>query len=112
MEAEVGGTWPAWSDVLPDWWSAVYLDGAGPETGPLVYPTADLRGLFGPTYPLDPAVVGPADFMESGSLWSSSAAYYIVVPVSGGSTALRLGGDAGGASAAQSAMRMRIIRLP
>ncbi len=111
VEAEVGGRWPAWPDVLADWWSAVYLDGAGPETGPLVYPTVDLRGLLGPLYPLDPAGVGPGDFTESGSLWSSSAAYYIVVPVSGGSTALRLGGGLGGASAAQSLMRMRIIRL-
>ena len=108
VEVETGTNWPS---VLSDWWSAVFMDGAGPETGPLVYPSVDLRGFLGDPFPLVPADLGPGDVTRSGSLRSSSAGYYIVSPSTGGSTTLRLGGEAGGASTPQAGMRMRIIRV-
>jgi hypothetical protein len=108
VESETG---QAWADLLGAWWSAVYLDGPGPESGPEVYPDVDLRGFLGNPYPLDPVGLGAGDFTVSGSLWSSSVGYYIVVPPAGGSTALRLGGEAGGISSRQAELRVRIIRI-
>ena len=101
----------AWHDLLADWWSASYLDGPGPESGPLTYPTVDLRAYLGSGFPLVPAEVGPGDDDESGSLWSSSVRYYLVSPPVGGSLSVRLGGESGGASAPQSALRLRVIRV-
>jgi hypothetical protein len=60
---------------------------------------------------LSPTQVGAIGLSASGSLWSSSVAYYIVSPGAGVSLAMRLGGDGGAASAAQAAMRMRIVRV-
>ena len=107
--AEFGGVW---ADLLADWWLAIYLDGSGlTAPGPLVYQNFDLRAFLGNPYPLEPAVVGPSDVSESGRLRSSSATYYIVVPGVEGSTTLRLGGEAGSSSSAQSDMRMSVVRV-
>jgi hypothetical protein len=100
-----------WAPLLSDWWSAVYLDGPDPEFGVLVYPSVDLKGFLTDPYPLAVTDLGGGDFTRSGSLRSSAVAYYIVNPASGGSTTLRLGGQAGGVSAPQALMRMRIIRV-
>jgi hypothetical protein len=108
VEAESGGSWP---DLLADWWSATYLDQPGPGSGPLTYPDVDLRGFLRSPYPLVPTPATGAVPILSGSLWSSSAAYYIVSPGAGASTTMRLGGGAGGPIAAQSVLRMRIIRV-
>ena len=101
----------AWPDVLVDWWSAVYLDGPGPESGPLVYPEVDLRAFLENPFPLSPVKLEGGDFTVSGSLWSSSAGYYIVNPPAGGSTTVRLGGEGGGMSTTPAQMRMRVIRI-
>ena len=108
VEAETGTDWPS---LLSDWWSAIHLDGPGPESGPLVYPTVDLRGFLEDPYPLEPIDLGGGDFTRSGSLRSSAVAYYIVDPSNGGSVTLRLGGEAGGPSIPQARMRMRVIRV-
>lgn len=100
-----------WGDGLSDWWSAVYLDGPGPESGPRVYPSVDLRGFLGLPFPLTPAVLAGGDFGRSGSLRSAAVRYYIVNPSEGGSTTLRLGGEAGAASSPQAGLRMRIVRI-
>jgi hypothetical protein len=99
-----------WADLLPDWWAAIYLDQPTPELGPLQYPDFDLKGFLAP-FPLAPTAIGPAGASSSGSLWSSSVAYYLVSPGSGISLAVRLGGDAGGASPVQAALRLRIVRV-
>jgi hypothetical protein len=108
VEAETGR---AWGDLLGDWWSAIYLDGPGPETGPYVYPVVDLRGFLGNPFPLVPVELGAGDFGPSDSLWSSSAAYYIVTPSAAGSTSVRLGGEAGAPSSRQAGLRMKVIRI-
>jgi len=108
VEAVVGGSWP---DLIADWWSAIYLDGPGPESGPLVYPSVNLRAYLGSYYSLAPDSPGASDFTASGWLPSSSAAYYLVTPPLEGSMAVRIGGQAGGASSPQASLRMRIIRV-
>jgi len=109
ITSRTGKDWPG---VLVDWWSATYLDGTGLGTA-IEYPGLDLRSLLGGVnYSLAPEVVGGGDFVRSGSLWSSSAQYYIVVPTLQGSVSLRLGGEAGGVSTPGAALRWRIIRLP
>jgi hypothetical protein len=108
LEAETGLSWP---DLLADWWSAVYLDVPSGGTGARTYPTIDLRGFLGTPYPLNPTPIGSSSLSASGALWSSSATYYVVTPTFAGSTTLRLGGEGGGPSAPQAALRMRIIRL-
>ena len=102
----------AWPELTTDWWSALYLDGIGPEDGRMEYPGLDLRTLIdGGKFPLIPDEIGAVDFSVAASLWSSSAAYYIVEPPQGGSLALRLGGGSGGASTPESALRLRLVRL-
>jgi len=108
VEAEVGREWPA---LLADWWSAILLDGPGPETGPLVYQGFDLRSFLGGPFPLGFESIGPGSVKAPGILWSSASAYYIVSPDPAGSMTVRLGGEAGGTSSPQAALRMRIIRL-
>jgi hypothetical protein len=108
VEAEVGGDWP---DIVADWWSAIYLDGPGPESGPWVYPDFALRAFLGNQFPLHIDLLGPGSSRPSGLLWSSSAAYYLVTPDAGGTLTLRLGGEAGGPSPASAGLRMRIIRI-
>ncbi len=108
VEVETGQAWP---EGLADWWSAVYLDDPLPESGPLGYPDVDLRGFLGNPFPLEPVQLGGGDFVRGGSVWSSSAGYYIVAPPAGGSTALRLGGADGGPSSPEAALRMRVIRI-
>jgi hypothetical protein len=100
----------AWEEVLADWWAALYLDGESVGSR-LTYPGLDLRGLLGTDYVLEPEVLAATDFARSGSLWSSSAQYYIVVPTLQGSVTLRLGGEEGGASPSNAALRMRVLRL-
>lgn len=108
VEAETGRPW---EDLLADWWSALYLDGPVPESGARVYPTVDLRGYLGDPFPLQPEGLGAGDFVRDGSLWSSSAAYYIVVPDFAGTTTLRVSGEAGGPLSRHAGLRMRVIRL-
>ena len=85
-----------WEELLADWWTATYVDGHEAVGIRLTYPGLDLRELLGDDYVLLPETLGSADFTRSGSLWSSSVRYYIVVPTSQGSVTLRLGGEAGG----------------
>lgn len=108
LEAETG---LLWADLLSDWWLAMYLDGMSAGTGPISFPGVDFRGFLGDPFPLNPFDPGPDGFRDDGLLRSSSAKYYILNPLLGGSVTLRLGGDAGGVSAPQAAMRMRIIRI-
>lgn len=108
VEAESGTDWPL---LLSDWWAATWLDGPGVETGPLTYPTIDLRGFVGDPFPLEPEEPGPGDFTRSGSLPSSAVAYYLVTPATGGSTTLRLAGSGGGESAPQAGLQLRIVRV-
>jgi hypothetical protein len=108
VEAEVGRDWP---DILADWWAATYLDGSGLESGFLAYPDIDLPSYLGTPSPLVPVVLGPGSAVENGLLWSSSAKYYLLTPGPTGSLTIRLGGEAGGSSSEQSALRMRIARV-
>ena len=108
VEAETGTTW---ADGLSDWWGAIVLDGPGPESGVLVYPSTDLRGFLKEPFPLQPTPLGGADFERSGTLRSSSVAYYIVDPAQSGTMTLQLGGKGGGSSAPQAGLRMRVIRV-
>ena len=107
VEAVVGTAWP---DLLADWWSAIYLDQPGPETGALTYPDIDLKGILAP-FPLSPTPIGSGGLNASASLWSSSVSYYILTPGAGVSVAMRLGGNGGGGSPAHAALRMRIVRV-
>ena len=100
-----------WEEVLADWWTATYSGGPAAVRSRLTYPGLDLVELLRDAYVLQPEELGDADFTRSGSLWSSSAQYYIVVPTLRGSVTLRLGGEAGGASPAGAALRMRVMRL-
>ena len=108
VEAETG---TEWAGGLSDWWAAILLDGSGPETGNLTYSKTDLRGFLEDPFPLEPTFLGGSDFERSGTLRSSSVAYYIVDPSSSGTMTLRLGGEGGGSSAPQAGLRMRIIRV-
>jgi hypothetical protein len=108
VEAETG---TGWAGGLSDWWAAILLDGPGPETGTLAYPETDLRGFLEDPFPLQPTSLGGTDFERSGTLRSSSVAYYIVDPSASGTMTLRLGGEGGGSSAPQAGLRMRIIRV-
>lgn len=100
-----------WEELLADWWAAVYLDGQDGVASRLTYPGLDLREFLANDFALNPEALGSADFTRSGSLWSSSVQYYIVVPTLQGSVTLRLGGEAGGASPSGAVLRMRVIRL-
>jgi hypothetical protein len=108
VEAQTGRDWP---DLVSDWWTAIYVDGPGPESGPRVYPDVDLKGFLGSPYPLVPEALGPGTSIESGLLWSSGAVYFLVSPVATGTMTLRLGGDGGGRSGAQAVLRLRIVRV-
>jgi hypothetical protein len=107
VEAVTGVLWPR---LLADWWAAIYLDQPTPAPGPLQYPDFDLPGFLAP-FPLTPTPIGASGASSAGSLWSSSVAYYLVSPGSGISLAIRLGGDAGGASPVHAALRLRIVRV-
>jgi hypothetical protein len=107
VESVVMTDWPV---LLGNWWAATYLDGPGHETGLLTYPDVDLKGFLAP-FPLSPTQIGAAGLSASGSLWSSSVAYYHVSPGAGVSLAMRLGGNGGAASIPHAAMRMRIVRV-
>jgi hypothetical protein len=108
VEAETG---MEWADLLADWWSAISIDGPGTESGPLVFPSIDLKTMLSP-FPLNPFAVGPGDYASTGTLWSSSVRYHIVTPPgAGGTLSLRLGGDGGGPSSPQALLRLRIVRL-
>lgn len=101
-----------WDDLLADWWSAIYLTGKVPARN-LTYPHFDLPDfLGGPGFPLRPDSIPDGDFGRSGSLWSASARYYIVVPSLHGSMAMRLAGESGSSSPSGAALRLRLIRLP
>jgi len=101
-----------WAAIFADWTAALYGDGLGGRY-PFEYPTVQLRELLREinAYPLAPESVGSADFIRSGSLWSSSARHYIVVPPASGFVALRLGGAAGGNAPAEAALRIRVVPL-
>jgi hypothetical protein len=108
VEAQIGRAWP---DILADWWAATDLDGSGVESGRLAYPTVDLPSYLGAPFPLVPVSLGPASASEDGTLWSSSAEFYLLAPDASGSLTVRLGGEAGGPSSAQSRLRLRIVRI-
>jgi len=108
VEAQTGRAWPL---LLADWWTAIYMDGPGPESGRRVYQTLDLRAFLESPFPLIPEGIGPGDASFSGMLWSSSVAYFMVAPEPGESMAVRLGGAAGVTSSPQAALRMRILRV-
>jgi hypothetical protein len=108
VEAETGTNW---APLLSDWWAATWLDGTGVGSGPLEYPSVDLRAFLTDPFPLVPDPLGGGDFSRTLSLRSSAAKYYIVSPVAGGSTTLRIGGAAGGASVPQAAVQMRVVRI-
>lgn len=108
IEAEVGRVWEL---LLLDWWSAIALDGSGLESGTRAYPDIDLPAYIGDPFPLVPVDVGGTDLSRSDSLWSSSAAYYIVTPPAGGTVAIRASGEAGGPSAPQAGLRWRVVRI-
>jgi len=101
-----------WTGVFADWEAAVYADGLGGRY-PFEYPTVQLRDLLREPspYPLAPESLGGSDFVRSGSLWSSSARHYIVIPPASGFVALRLGGAAGGNAPAEAALRLRVVPL-
>jgi len=101
-----------WAAIFADWAAALYADGFGGRYA-FEYPTVQLRDLLrepGP-YPLAPESLGGSDFVRSGSLWSSSARHYIVIPPASGYVALRLGGAAGGNAPAEAALRLRVVPL-
>ena len=101
-----------WEELLADWWSAIYLSGQV-SARDLTYPHFDVPDfLGGPHFPLRPDSIPAGDFVRTGSLWSASARYYIVVPSLHGSTTMRLAGEAGSASPSSAALRLRLIRLP
>lgn len=108
VEAETGSEWP---DGLSDWWTALVLDGPGPETGSFTYPSTDLRKFLEEPFPLRPTVLGETDLASSGTMRSASATYYIVDPSESGTMTFRLGGEGGGSSAPQAGLRLRIIRV-
>jgi len=111
VTAVMGESWP---DLLADWEAAVYADDRVPGSAPYQYPHLRLRDLLsvpGTSYPLVPEALGGADFTRAGSLWSSSARHYIVVPPSEGSITLRLGGAGGGNASEAEQLRLRVIRL-
>lgn len=108
VEAESGLRWP---DLVGDWWSALYLDQLAAGVGPMAYPTVDLRSFLGNPFPLTPTLIDLAGLDRAGALWSSSASYFVVMPGQGETTTIRLGGEAGGPSAAQAVLRMRIVRV-
>jgi hypothetical protein len=108
VQAETGTNW---GPLLSDWWAATWLDGLGIASGGLIYPQIDLRAFLRDPFPLVPEPLGGGDFDRSMSLRSSAAAYYIVTPEAGSTMTLRLGGEAGGASAPQADARMRIVRV-
>jgi hypothetical protein len=104
----------AWPDLVADWESAIYLDGLGPVAFAYEYPHLSLRDLLsapGSPYPLSPEALGGGNFVRDGSLWASSARHYILIPPSGGSLTLRLGGAGGGNAPAAANLRLRIVRL-
>jgi hypothetical protein len=107
VEAVTGAEW---RDLIADWWAAMYLDQPQPVQGPLQYPDFDLVGFLSP-FPLSPTPIGSTGAAVTGSLWSSSVAYYLLTPGPGVTMAVRLGGDAGGASQPQAALRLRIVRV-
>lgn len=98
-----------WAEVLADWAAALYASGGYP----FEYRSVSLRSLLRPPspYPLAPESVGASDFTVTGSLWSSSARHYIVIPPSSGFVALRLGGEAGGTVPVDAAFRLRVVPL-
>lgn len=108
VEFETGTEWPS---LLSDWWAASLLDETSAGLAERAYPTIDLPDYLGDPFPLEPSALGGGDFEVAGSMRSASARYYIVTPAAGGSTTLRLGGEAGGGSLPQAEIRMRIIRI-
>jgi hypothetical protein len=111
VTAVTGESWP---DLVADWEAALYADDRVPSSAPYQYPHVSLRDLLsmpGTSYPLVPETLGGSDFTRDGSLWSSSAHHYIVVPPSEGSITLRLGGQGGGNAPEAEQLRLRVIRL-
>ncbi len=113
VENVVGETGAEWSDLLSDWWSAVWLDDPSdpPPSPELAYGDVDLRAFVGTPYPLEAMDLGQQTFWLTRSMRSSSVAYYTVAPPADGSTILRVAGYAGGASLPVAGTRLRIIRI-
>ncbi|NNF13586.1 MAG: hypothetical protein HKN72_10190 [Gemmatimonadetes bacterium] len=108
VEAETGTQWPT---LLSDWWAAVRLDETGVESAPTEYPGVDLRSYLQDPFPLEPDALSADGFERSGSLPSSSVAYFEVVPPAGGSLTVRIGGAGGGVIPPQAGLQIRVIRV-
>jgi hypothetical protein len=107
-EAETG---TAWSELLPDWAAATYLDGSLAGTGALMYPNFDLPGFLGPGSPFQALQGGTNDFQRSETLPSSSLRYYLLNPPDGGSLSVAFGGVGGGDWPAAAALGLRLVRI-
>lgn len=108
VETETGTLWP---ELLSDWWAAIRLDETGLESAPTEYSGVDLRTFLQNPFPLEPEALDATGFERTGSLPSSSVAYYEVVPPAGGSLTVRVGGAGGGVSPPQAALQIRVIRV-
>lgn len=108
VEAETGTQWPL---LLSEWWAAVRLDETGVESSPTEYPSVDLRSFLQDPFPLEAEDLGSGGFERTGSLPSSSVAYYEIVPPAGGSLTVRIGGAGGGVIPPQAGLQLRVIRV-
>lgn len=108
----VSATGRAWEAIFADWEAALYADGLGGRY-PFEYPSVGLRDLLREpsAYPLAPEFLGGSDFSRSGSLWSSSARHYIVLPPADGFLSVRIGGAAGGKAPTEAGLRLRVVPL-
>lgn len=108
VEAEVGADWSA---VLPDWATAMFLDGSAAESDRFSYPGFDLWAFLEDPPPFRVQPHGGSDFERSGSLPSSSLRYFILRPPDGGSLSITIGGAGGGSHGPGAAFGLRIVRI-
>ena len=109
VTAVTGAPWPS---LLADWWSALALAGEGGYG--FAYPGVPLPTLLSEgdaSWPLEPRRPGSGDFLLADTLWSASAAHYIVETPAGTPVVLRLGGEAGSGTPSGSGLRLRVVRL-
>ncbi len=110
-----GTTGAAWDELLLDWWAALLLTGTGGrERYGFEYPTVDPRTLLreeGEAWPFQPPWAGAADFELADTLWSASAAHYVLWSPSGAPLVVRLSGEDGADLPAGSDLGVRIVRL-
>jgi hypothetical protein len=100
-----------WSELLPDWAAAMYLDGSAAGAGALMYPNFHLRGFLETSSPFQMLQGGTNDFLRSETLPSSSLRYYVLNPPDGGSLSVALGGVGGGDWPVAAALGLRLVRI-